>query len=213
MDAYESFLSGDNDATMDASIGIANYENNRMSDDRHLLVELRFDYKSTKNLKPENIRQKVSHTKALLSGSRIHNEFFFLFTEEVAPKARSYFYRLSKQYHDAVYWKAMSVTDFFGCVYDKRSFPYKPINDLGKIEEELNNKYLAGEVTGLISLTEYWMGEIEKYNLRYNKLESRAIARVLRDFWNRVPAFDDSFENEYIALLKESWKPYLLGAG
>ena len=29
MDAYESSLSGDNDATMDASIGVATYENNR----------------------------------------------------------------------------------------------------------------------------------------------------------------------------------------
>ena len=77
MDAYESSLSGDNDATMDASVGVANYQDNRVSDCRHLLVELRFKYKSTNNFKVENMRQKVNHTKNLLQGDRVHDEMIF----------------------------------------------------------------------------------------------------------------------------------------
>ena len=49
LDAYESSCVGENKPTIDAAIGIADYQNNRTSSDRHLLVELRFGYKSTKN--------------------------------------------------------------------------------------------------------------------------------------------------------------------
>ncbi len=209
MDAYESSLSGNNDATMDAAIGVANYENNRKTDSRHLLVELRFKYKSTNNFKVENMRQKVSHTKDLLLGNLIHGDPFFLYTEEVAPKARSYFSRLSHQYRDVCNWKALSISDFFGCVFDESSFPYQPINDLDQIVADVSLKYQNGGFAAMVSIVEYWINEAKKYDLRYNKLESRAIAGVLDAFLKQLPASKDGFENDYVALLEESLKPIL----
>lgn len=208
MDAYESSLSGDNDATMDASIGVATYENNRVSDCRHLLVELRFKYKSTDNFKVENMRQKVSHTKDLLCGDRVHHEMIFLYTDDIAPKACGYFSRLSKQYHEIACWKAMSVGEFLGFVRDRSSFPYQPINNLIQIENDLGKKFQSNGFAGLIALIDYWIGEIEKYSLRYNREESKAIAEVILNFLNQQPASGDSIMDEYVNAYKESLKGY-----
>lgn len=208
MDAYESSLSGDNDATMDASVGVATYEDNRASDCRHLLVELRFKYKSTNNFKVENMRQKASHTKDLLQGDRIHDEMVFLYTDDVAPKARSYFSRLSKQYRDIACWKAMNVEDFFCYVRDKSSFPYQPINDLAQIENDLREKYQSGDFDGLIKVLDFWLDKIEKYSLRYNKEEGKAITEVILNYLNQQPASEDAFLNEYVGLLRDSLSCY-----
>jgi hypothetical protein len=210
MDAYETSLSGNNDATMDAAVGIATYENNRMSDSRHLLVELRFNYKSTNNFDVANMRNKVSHTKSLLPGERVHDKMVFIYTDEVAPKAKSYFSRLSKQYRDLCNWNAISVDEYFDYVRDKNSFPYQPINDLGQIVTELKSKFLSSGLEGLNTISDYWMGEMEKYNMRYNKEESRAIAKVVLNFWDQLPQSNDSFENDYIAFVKEKLNRYII---
>lgn len=209
MDAYETSLSGNNDATMDASIGIATYENNRMSDSRHLLVELRFDYKSTNNFDLKNMRDKVNHTKNLLPGERVHDKLFFIYTDEMAPKAKNYFSRYSKQYKDLLCWDAVSVSQYFDYVRDKSSFPYQPINDLRQIEIALENKYKENGIDGLYTISDYWIGEMEKYTMRYNKEESQAIAKVMLSFWERLPRSNDSFENEYIAFVKEKLNCYI----
>lgn len=203
MDAYENSLSGNNEATMDASVGIATYENNRMSDRRHLLVELRFNYKSTNNFDVANMRNKVSHTKSLLIGERVHDKMLFIYTDEVASKAKNYFTRLSKQYRDLCCWDAVSVAEYFDYVRDKSSFPYQSINDLGQIETDLESNFESNGLEGLYAISDYWIGEIEKYNLRYNKEESQAIAKVVLGFWERLPQSKDSFENEYIDFVKE----------
>ena len=208
MDAYENSLSGNNDATMDASVGIATYENNRMSDSRHLLVELRFNYKSTHNFDVPNMRNKVSHTKSLLP-ERVHDRIVFIYTDEVAPKAKSYFSRLSKQYRDLCCWDAVSVAEYFDYVRDKGSFPYQPINDLGQIGTELESKFESNGLEGLYAISDYWLSEMEKYYVRHNKEESRAIAKVVLDFWERLPQSRDSFENEFVDFVKEKLNHYI----
>ena len=209
MDAYETSLSGNNDATMDAAVGIAAYENNRMSDSRHLLVELRFNYKSTSNFDVTNMRNKVNHTKSLLAGDKVHDKMVFLYTDEVASKAKNYLSRLSKQYKDLCNWNAISVAEFFDYVRDKNSFPYQPINDLGQIVTELKSKFVSNGLDGLYTISDYWICEIEKYSLRYNNEESQAIAKTVFDFWDQLPQSSDSFENEYIAFVKEKLNRYI----
>lgn len=209
LDAYETSLSGCNDATMDATVGIATFVNNKMTDKRHLLVELRFDYKSTNNFDVENMRRKVAHTKDLLSGDRIHNEMVFIYTDDVAPKARNYFARLSMQHHDIRCWKAVRVSEYFNYVRDKSSFPYQPINDLNQIEIELNKKLLSDGINGLDEITFYWLGRMNQYYMQYNKEESHSIAQVVLRFWEQLPPSDDAFEKEYIEVRKDDLKFYL----
>lgn len=63
MDEYEAHYvkNGANDSTMDAVIGIANFENNRKSGSSLLMVELRLGYQSAKNLTASSLNNKVVH--------------------------------------------------------------------------------------------------------------------------------------------------------
>ena len=63
LDSYEKIeKSGSPDKTMDAVIGISNYQNNRRVSKRLLMVELRLDYKSSRNLSGTELRRKSSHS-------------------------------------------------------------------------------------------------------------------------------------------------------
>ena len=115
----------------------------------------------------------------------------------------------SKQYRDLLCWDAISVSQYFDYVRDKSSFPYQPINDLRQIEIALENKYKENGIDGLYAISDYWIGEMEKYTMRYNKEESQAIAKVMLSFWERLPRSNDSFENEYIAFVKEKLNCYI----
>lgn len=209
MDAYETSLSGNNDATMDAAVGIATYENNRQTDSCHLLVELRFNYKSTNNFDVTNMRDKVNHTKSLLAGDKVYDKMVFIYTDEVASKAKSYFSRLSKQYKDLSSWNAISVAEYYDYIRDKSSFPYQPLNDLEQIVADMESKFESNGLEGLYVISDYWIDKMEKYKLRYNKEESHAIAIVLLDFWERLPQSSDSFENEYIDFVKGRLNRYI----
>lgn len=68
MDTYEVMIcSGQKQATMDAVIGIADYENNHKTNCKLLMVELRLGYKSTEGLEAASLNRKVSHTLELLN--------------------------------------------------------------------------------------------------------------------------------------------------
>lgn len=68
MDTYETMIcGGQKQATMDAVIGIADYENNRKTTGKLLMVELRLGYKSTDGLETASLNRKVSHTLELLN--------------------------------------------------------------------------------------------------------------------------------------------------
>lgn len=200
MDIYETSLSGNNDATMDASVGIADYDNNRMTNSRHLLVELRFNYKSTNNFDVKNMRNKVNHTKSLLSGERIHDKLVFIYTDDVAPKAKNYFSRLSKQHVDIRCWNAVSVSGFNTYVVNKAA-DYTPINDTKQIESELKAKFQKDGYNGLVRLLDYWINEIKKYEQKYNKQECDLIAKTLLDVLDQIPVSDDTDEKTYLDLI------------
>jgi hypothetical protein len=211
MDAYESSLSGNNDATMDASVGIADYENNRMANSRHLLVELRFGYKSTGNIDVENMRRKIRHTKDLLVDDRIHERFVFIYEDKIAPQAKSYLKRLARQtkYNDLGYWDAVSVADFDVYVFDKATLPYTPINDIKQIETGLKAKFQKDGYNGLVNLIDYWINEIEKYEQKYNLQECDAIAKTLLEVLDQIPVSSIVFEKDYLDLMRDDVKRYV----
>lgn len=211
MDAYETSLSGNNDATMDASVGIADYENNRMANGRHLLVELRFGYKSTGNIDVENMRRKICHTKDLLVEDRIHERYVFVYEDRVVPQAKHYFKQLSRQsqYHDLFYWDAVSVTEINTYVVEKATLLYTPINDTKQIETELKAKFQKDGYNGLVCLLDYWMNEIKKYELKYNNQECEAIAKTLVGTLDQIPIPDNTDEKDYFDLMCADIKRFI----
>lgn len=77
-------------ATMDFTIGLSQ----TLRKEQMLLVELRFYYKSPKNIGKQEILDKINHSKDLLAGSTIHPNYIFIFKENVCCQARSHFNRL-----------------------------------------------------------------------------------------------------------------------
>lgn len=203
IDAYESFHCGNNDATMDAAIGIADYFDNHASNDRHLLVELRFGYRSTSNFNLSNMKRKVSHSRDVLRPERINEYVAFLYDKSVAPQANNYFSRLSNQHKELQKWKAMDVDGFISFIVDRATLPYEPENDLVAIVEDMRIKFLSGGVNELDILLKYWIEQMEKYNLRYKHAESNAIACVILSFLQSLVLPVGSFEEEYLAFRKE----------
>lgn len=203
LDAYEASLEGDNDATMDASTGVADWQRNHISGDRHLLVELRFGYRSIANFDFDKMKRKVAHSRTILAPERINEKVVFLYKPNVAALAQNYFSRLSKQDHEVKSWEAMDVAGLSYFVLDSSSLPYEPKTDLKLLEITLKNKYNSGGLATLDGLVEYWIEQIEQLNLKYMKAESNAIAEVILFFLDTLSYAHDTFEYEYISLWKE----------
>ena len=208
LDAYEASCSGNNDATMDAATGISDYENNHKASPRHLLVELRFGYKSTQNFDLNNMKRKVSHSKSILSPERIHERVAFIYTPEVAPRAHSFFSRLAKADHEVGTWDAMDVEGFRNNVFDATKLPYQPENDLEAIVDTIYKKYTDGGLETLDIFLKYWIEQMHQYNLKYKHAESDAIARAIVDTLQTLD-IKDSFEKEYLILRIDDIKSFI----
>ena len=209
LDNYETAQAGDNDATMDAAMGIAEWQNNHTTRESHLLIELRFDYKSTRNFDLRNMKRKVAHSKDILYPESIHHQEVFLYESNIAPQAINYFSRLSRQDKEIKSWLAMDINGFNNFVFDRSSLPYKPKNNIRDIASDLNRKFANGGLVEVDKLVQYWIGQMETYILRYNNQEADAIARVLLSFLQTQLSFNGSFEEEYIALRIEEVKSFI----
>lgn len=208
LDAFEASCSGNNDATMDAATGISDYVNNHKASPRHLLVELRFGYRSTQNFDINNMKRKVAHSRSILSPERIHERVAFIYSPEVAPRARNYFSRLAKADHEVGTWDAMDVEGFFNNVFDPTNLPYQPENDLKVIADAIEKKYTAGGLEALEIFLKYWIEQMHQYNLRYKYAESDVVAKVIVDALQALN-IQDSFEKEYLVLRIDEIKSFI----
>lgn len=200
LDTYEASQTGNNDATMDAATGMADWQNNHSSNDRHLLIELRFGYRSISNFDLRNMKQKVTHSRDILHPDRVNEEVVFIYEPKVSAQARSYFYRLSRQDKEVRTWIAMDVEGFGNYIVDRATLPYEPENDLTNLVKELRQKFEEGGLSALDSLLKYWIEQMDKYNLRYKRAESNAIAKALLTYMQTLSFKKGSFEDEYLAL-------------
>lgn len=84
-DAYEKSLGGNlTEQTMDAAVGIKSYANNKSSNARLLLVELRMGYKNAGNIRKDELENKVRHTKELLGQTISYNKESFLYSAKIS---------------------------------------------------------------------------------------------------------------------------------
>ena len=203
LDAYETSCSGDNDATMDAAAGLADWQDNHSASDRHLLVELRFGYRSASNFDLGNMKRKVAHSRDSLVPERINGHVVFLYEPNVAAQAKNFFNRLARQDHEVKSWEPMDVEGFSNYIVDSSTLPYQPENELEAIEADLKKKHDVSGFNGVVVLVEYWITQMEQYNLRYKQAESNAIAEVILRFMETLTFANDTFEYEYLSMLNE----------
>lgn len=200
LDAYEASSTGNNDATMDAAAGMADWQMNHSSNNRHLLIELRFGYRSTSNFDLGNMKQKVTHSRNILTPERINEQVVFIYEPNVAAQASNYFSRLSRQDSEVRTWKAMDVEGFGSYIVDRATLPYEAENDLDKLVKELRQKFDEGGLSALDSLLKYWIEQMEKYNLRYKHAESDAVAKSMLTYLQTISLQKGTFEGEYLAM-------------
>ena len=209
LDAYETSQTGNNDATMDAAAGMADWHRNHSSNDRHLLIELRFDYRSTSNFDLGNMKQKVRHSRDVLNPERVNDQVVFIYERSVAAQANSYFSRISRQDKEVSTWKAMDVEGFGNYIVDRATLPYEPENDLDNLVKELSRKFEEGGLNAMDSLLKYWIDQMEMYNLRYKYAESNAIAKSILDYLQTISFEEDTIEDEYLALRMEDIRRFV----
>lgn len=209
LDAFEASRTGNNDATMDAATGMADWQKNHSSNDRHLLIELRFGYRSTSNFDLRNMKQKVSHSRDTLAPERVNEQVVFIYEPNVAAQASSYFSRLSKQDREVRTWKAMDVEGFGNYIVDSATLPYEAETDLDGLVKELRRKYEEGGLSALDSLLKYWIDQMDTYNLRYKHAESDAIAKSILAYLQTISFEKGSFEDEYLTLRIEEISRYV----
>lgn len=200
LDAYETSQTGNNDATMDAAAGMADWKENHSSNDRHLLIELRFGYRSTSNFDLGNMKQKVTHSRDILKPERVNEQVVFIYEPGVAAQAQNYISRISRQDKDVRTWKAMDVEGFGDYIVDRASLPYEPENDLDNLVKDLSQKFDDGGLSAMDSLLKYWIEQMERYNLRYKHAESNVIAKSILSYLQTLSFDEGTFENEYLSL-------------
>jgi len=185
MDAYETIVcKGAKDCTMDAVIGIKDFSDNRFHDTRLLLIELRMDYKSDKNLSKTKLEQKVCHTRSLLGGeTKIDETSCFIFSNNIINKVRRWFNDKSKEGGSLRHCKPLSTDEFNEKIKSADLFPYTPLTNLPAMEKDLQNLLFQAQYSCFINKTEYWLKKALTYRQRYNNEEYRHITEVIEKVW------------------------------
>lgn len=201
IDEFERSCTGQNECTMDAAIGIGTYDQNTVKDQRFLLVELRLGYTNANNLDYQNMSQKIDHTKDILSGSRIHPNYFFIFTPNVSSVAKNCFSRKMRQLINIASWKAMSPQDFLNAIEHRENLPYTPINDINDISNNFENAFSKGE-SPFIDFYSYWIDRVDEYRYQYNFAEASSILKALKNTLGGLTTTDKQMLG-YIQLMEE----------
>ena len=193
MDTYEKKCGGNADCTVDAVIGVSNCVNKVTSSHRLLLVELRMLYVNANNLSKTELEQKVIHTKDLLGSElSIDKNNIFVFTDNVAPQARSFITRLMQGSKYLIVW---SVSDFRNNIKSIDEMPYIPINPPDKICKELDGFVKTQRWQQLFKQICYWKENALK--IRYkNSFEYESLSKTIRDWWTSFRKSNSCLQNE-----------------
>ncbi len=183
MDQIEIDLRNDQDRTMDLVIGISKYDNTTQSihDKRLLPVELKLGCLSIDAISKTELMGKDQHTRNLLSGHPVDSFSIFIFTNKVAPQAKSEKARWEKEANASAIknWLMMSPTDYNAYIGFREDFPYQPITNLTAISQMIHQLSQEKNYDGCIDYIEEKKYEAEIYKLKYNINECKAITSSL----------------------------------
>lgn len=202
------------DCTVDAVIAVSDYSAQKNTfNSRLLLVELRMGYKSANGLSKSQMEKKVLHTMDLI-GHELHveNKKVFIFTNEVAPQARSLVNSLLHEGGEIKNFVVWSVKDFNSNVRDIKDMPYIPLYAPETISTELNSFVLSNQWNKLFTKIYFWLDIAERY--RYaNYFEFENIRNVILKEWDKIRSFKPEFDDEDVELkaqiLEEDMKSIL----
>ncbi|MCM1531575.1 MAG: hypothetical protein NC048_03420 [Bacteroides sp.] len=188
MDEYERKISKgrDRNPTMDVAVGIVDYENNRCSHKRLLLVEFRMNYGSERTLDASEWIKKDEHTKALLYGTcTVENCSCFIFNDKVIERVTHWFRDKKGEHRKLKNYKVFSVSQFDGYIKLKEDYPYTPQESVVRILRELKQSLSSGDVFKYTKQVAYWADKARGYGVNYMKEEADGIKKAVRESWNQ----------------------------
>ena len=198
------------DMTMDALVGVADYANNRAINSRLLILELRMDYDSTKNLRHSNLLRKISHSRAARGTSvRVEEENVFVFRRDVAEQAKKWMFGTAKEYSEAEKWVAVSTEELDNLLHSQADMPYQPETDMSQSDADMVNKIAAKDFEGLLEHIAYWDSKAEGFKLQYKLHEEAHIKTHLHDAWQqtRVKGYNLTVEQQaYVDVIEDEYK-------
>lgn len=194
MDAVELARTGQLDKTMDCCIGIATLEPHSREYSAHklLLVELKLNAKNH-NVRQNDYKGKISHSRDILREYPLHPKNIFIFTKQVCGKAK----------RDLAGWcrgggagdlKTVTVLapeEFNNFVGFEHQFEQLPLTNPEDIISSVENcSQLSDE---LMDVIETWKAKANGFRLQYNVKEAVHIENTLR---NAVMGIISGIENE-----------------
>lgn len=200
-DTYERVVYPHNlNNTMDATIGICNWKNNKRVNKRFLLVELRLNYKSSRRFSGTELKNKSSHTRDLLVGEiDIDPNDIFIYDDTIINEAKRRIYNLAKEHGFSNKWHPMTIDEFNNLIKDAENIPYTPINSPRTISGQFNS--VNNDIEMLIRVSAKWLDEARKYIDKYNFQEANIICETavicLKDILDKI-VFNDKDSLWYI---------------
>jgi hypothetical protein len=206
IDAIESNMSEQNDQTMDCACSIAKFDvvSRRYTSKKLLLVELKLNCISSRNLTKSVYVGKIDHSRDLLVGEKLHRSNIFLVTDKVKNSAKHDVYRISKDSNGSKLKNVvvMSPTEFNSFIGFEHNFPYIPINNPNDIIQSIKNA--SKDIDKLVGVIEYWKKEVCCYKSLYNHNEVENIRKNLKIGVHRIiNAMPSGYDKEYITLCFE----------
>ena len=190
VDSYETarcagHTSMDEQPTADAAIGVRKHlGGGRFSKPAMMIVELRMDYETGKNLSGSNMSDKIKHTNELLGMDTImHGTCYFVFRNNVIQVVRSKFDSLKKEYKGLKKSEAVSTYEFDQLVKSSECYPYQYENDPKEIKAQLLNSLEKDGVCGFVDTVIFWIDKARNYKYRHNLDEYQGIVDVVRLVW------------------------------
>jgi len=182
MDAVERDGQGISDCTMDAAVGIATNNGNRIQNPRFALVELRLGYTSVNNFDFSNMERKISHTRELLLDSVIHPIYYFVYPEHLYSKAVYRFSCENRTKGKKKYWEAVSPSSFMDKIKFMVISPlvFKPATDIDKLKIDFKQSFSDNPLSAVALFTR-WCDSVYKYFAQNNRNEANAILDALKE--------------------------------
>lgn len=203
MDRVEIDSKGQNDKTMDAAIGIANFSSNKISSQRLLLVELRMNYTGQgDNSRTSEMKSKDAHTRSLLCDSPVDKRSCFIFSKNVAACKRNAINRESQNDSTLRNWIIMSPDDFIGLFLFVDELPYQPQSPIDEIRECGSTLVATSDYDNAINLINYWLRKTESYYNQYKLEECRVLVNVIDEVAAELLACKEKLsEDNYIDIM------------
>lgn len=204
MDTYARKLTPTR-SSVDAVIGVCDYDGKKRSKERFLLVELKLDVVSVDSIKKADYLAKEDDTISMTGRDiPIDNNVYFVYSPKVYQLARRKLNSFNNETHRK--WKAVTSKELYSNLKEESDFQYNPENDLSAIEFSLLNN-LSYDVCTFVRIWDFWKNKsISYYSSNYN--EYKYISNVLHKVKTQIkegnvqlPSNADDFTREYIDIL------------